>query len=234
MGIRPGAIESSRRPRPGRVLKPKLPGRFIDRPQGRLHGDESGTGEVQGGGCRRADRVIAPIALAQSRIRTMPGYDRWAEMAPQLNRALKSGAVSAVWAGDSRSFEYVLDARTWRFDIDTLTRTEVEPEAPRTAPCGQRSGGDGFGRPASFLPRGRGGDADVTSPDGRTTRLLARVQHVARANGRRGGKEARHPMAAKDARVRHGVGSYVYLEEFSVAQPVWWSPDGQKTRLDAL
>ena len=30
------------------------------------------------------------------------------------------------------------------------------------------------------------------------------------------------------ARIRNGVGSYVYLEEFSVSSPVWWSPDGRK------
>lgn len=169
--------------------------------------------------------AVAPLANAQSRIRTMPGYERWSEMVPKLNRAVKSGAITAAWAADSKSFEYALDGRTWRFDLATQARTEVEPRAfpiatQGAAPAAPNPGG-------VVLARGRGRDADVVSPDGRL-RAFSRDYNMWLVPARGGPEQQVTADGGKEARIRHGVGSYVYLEEFSVAQPVWWSPDGAK------
>ncbi|MEZ6031092.1 MAG: alpha/beta fold hydrolase [Hyphomonadaceae bacterium] len=168
--------------------------------------------------------VLTPAATGQSRIRNMPGYDRWAEMAPQISDALKSGSVNAEWAADSQSFDYTLDGKRWRFDV--RKRAVVEPP-PRTSPPSPGPAAAATPAGGLVLARGRGREADVLSPDGQT-RAISRDRNiwVVPADG---GEGSQLTTDGSDAsRIRHGVGSYVYLEEFSVSQPVWWSPDGSK------
>jgi dipeptidyl-peptidase-4 len=170
----------------------------------------------------------ASLADAQSRIRTMPGYERWAEMSPQIPRTVKSGAINALWAADSQSFEYVLEGKRWRFDLASLSRTEIEPRvtsiltpAPGAAPPAVAAA------TGPLLARGRGRDADVLSPDGKT-RAISRDHNIFLVASDTGAEQQITADGGTAARIRHGVGSYLYLEEFSVSQPVWWSPDGKK------
>jgi dipeptidyl-peptidase-4 len=79
----------------------------------------------------------------------------------------------------------------------------------------------------SPVAEGRGRDADVLSPDGKT-RAISRDRNIWLVPVD-GGPEVQLTMdGSESGRIRHGVGSYVYLEEFNVSQPVWWSPDGKK------
>jgi len=169
--------------------------------------------------------ALSPAAMAQSRIRDMPGYDRWADMAPRISGAVKQGSVNPEWSPDSKSFEYTLEGKRWRFDV--TTRSVVEP----TGGEGPSALSPAVSPPAAtgglVLARGRGREADVLSPDGRT-RAFSRDRNMWLVPAD-GGAEVQLTKDGSDAaRVRHGVGSYVYLEEFSVSQPVWWSPDGRK------
>lgn len=169
--------------------------------------------------------ALAPAASAQSRIRDMPGYDRWADMSPRITGAVKQGSVNAEWSPDSKSFEYTLDGKRWRFDV--TTRSVVEPPGG----AGPSGPGPAASPPAPssglVLARGRGKESDVISPDGQM-RAFSRGRNMWLAPAA-GGPEIQLTMDGSDAsRVRHGVGSYLYLEEFSVSQPVWWSPDGRK------
>ena len=172
--------------------------------------------------------LAAPYAAAQSRIRTMPGYAQWSEVSPQIFDAVKSGAIAPVWARDSLSFDYMIDGVRWRYDVATHKATpaqESSSEPPTAGPAAQPA--------APALPgglqlaRGRGKDADVLSPDG-TLRAFSRDQNMWLQP--QAGGEARQLTTdgGVSTRIRHGVGSYVYLEEFAVSQPVWWSPDGTK------
>ena len=168
--------------------------------------------------------MAAAPSFAQSRIKTMPGYEQWSKTASQIPRSVKMGSVNAAWAEDSSYFDYTLDGRRMRFDLATLKAGEAPAFDPsprenqRAAP--QLTGG-------VMLARGRGGDSNVLSPDGQN-RAFTRdfnlwVVPVA------GGKERQISTdGSKEARIRNGVGSYVYLEEFSVSSPVWWSPDGRR------
>jgi hypothetical protein len=47
---------------------------------------------------------LVPAGMAQSRLKEMPGYARWAEVAPQIPGSVTSAAISPVWSSDSRSF----------------------------------------------------------------------------------------------------------------------------------
>lgn len=169
---------------------------------------------------------LSTPALAQSRISAMPGYAQWAEVSGQINTSIKTGAIVPLWAKDSKSFDYEIAGVRWRYDLATgrtnrLSITEAEPAA--TGPAAQPApASSGF-----VLARGRGRDADVLSPDGKL-RAFSRDQNMWLAPVDGGQEKQLTSDGGVAARIRHGVGSYLYLEEFAVSQPVWWSPDGSK------
>jgi len=165
--------------------------------------------------------AAAPIAAAQSRIQTMPGYETWAKVSPFISGSVKTGAITAEWSEDSKSFDYMLDGKSWRFDVATLKAEAAPPkDAPEARAAPQLTGG-------VMLARGRGGDANVTSPDGQN-RAFSRDYNVWVAPVNGGNEKQISFDGSANARIRNGTGSYVYLEEFSVASPVWWSPDSRK------
>ena len=166
--------------------------------------------------------LAAPSALAQSRIQTMPGYDNWAKMSPQIPGSVKLGSINAAWAGDSRSFDYSLDGKRWRFDLAALKASEA-PAADTAADTRTPP----FSASGVVLARGRGAEANVTSPDGQN-RAFSRDYNVWIAPVAGGVEKQVSADGSAAARIRNGVGSYVYLEEFNVSSPVWWSPDGRK------
>ncbi|MDP3740598.1 MAG: DPP IV N-terminal domain-containing protein [Hyphomonadaceae bacterium] len=168
--------------------------------------------------------IAGPQAMAQSRIKTMPGYDTWAMVSPQIARSVKLGSITADWAEDSSYFEYSHDGRRWRFDMATLSKAEAPPKPTPDEPA------QAAGAPSTtglMLARGRGRDADVVSPD-KQNRAFSRDYNVWIVPAAGGTEKQISTDGSASARVRNGVGSYLYLEEFSVSQPVWWSPDGRK------
>ena len=170
--------------------------------------------------------AMATPAAAQSRIKTMPGYQQWAEVAPKIASAVKSGAITPQWAPDSRAFDYTVDGVRWRFDLATLKATRAPEDAGEPAPGGPAVQPAPAAPGTLVLARGRGREADVTAPDGKT-RAYSRGQNLYYVSA--DGIERQLTFDGGEAqRIRYGVGSYVYLEEFSVSQPVWWSPDGKQ------
>lgn len=180
------------------------------------------TGKSRIGALIAGALLLAPHAMAQSRLPGMPGHERWAEIAPQISQSVKSGAITATWAADSKSFEYTQDSRRV-FNLATMKSGPAPvaaPEPARATPAPQAAGG-------VVLARGRGRDADVVSPDG-SMRAISRDRNIWIVPVKGGAEKQITTDGSAASRIRHGVGSYVYLEEFSVSQPVWWSPDGKK------
>lgn len=171
--------------------------------------------------------AFAAPALAQSRIKTMPGYDDWARVVPQIGGAIKSGAITPVWAGDSRSFDYTLEGVRWRFDVATRTARPLGEEAAEPQSSGPAAQPSASAASGLVLARGRGREADVVSPDGKL-RAFSRDYNIWIAPTAGGAEKQISTDGGAQARIRNGVGSYVYLEEFAVSQPVWWSPDSSK------
>jgi hypothetical protein len=60
--------------------------------------------------------LLAPIS-AQDRLKSMPGYERYQKVAPQLNGAVLSGAVNGRWSADGRSFENDYDGKRYSYDL---------------------------------------------------------------------------------------------------------------------
>lgn len=166
----------------------------------------------------------AGLAQAQSRLKTMPGYEQWEKVGAKISGALKSGAIQARWDENSRRFEYTQGGELWTFDVARLTATSQGPaEMPRRMPAAAGPAHDS----GLVLARGRGGDADTRSPNG-LWRVVSRDMNVYLISVVDGTEKPLSTDGGPAARIRHGVGSYVYLEEFSVRSPVWWAPDSSK------
>ncbi len=171
--------------------------------------------------------AMAMPAAAQSRIKSMPGYDQWAEISPKIAGSVRSGAIAPTWAADSASFDYTLEGVRWRFDVATLKAGRVEDAPGEPALAGPAAQPAAAAPGGLVLARGRGREADVVAPDGKS-RAFSRDYNIWYAPGDGGAERQISFDGGAKQRIRHGVGSYVYLEEFSVSQPAWWSPDGAR------
>ena len=171
--------------------------------------------------------AMAMPAAAQSRIKSMPGYDQWAEISPKIAGSVRSGAIAPTWAADSASFDYTLEGVRWRFDVATFKAGRVEDAPGEPALAGPAAQPAAAAPGGLVLARGRGREADVVAPDGKS-RAFSRDYNILYAPGDGGAERQISFDGGAKQRIRHGVGSYVYLEEFSVSQPVWWSPDGAR------
>jgi dipeptidyl-peptidase-4 len=169
---------------------------------------------------RAAATVLACLTLltvplgAQDRLKGMPGYDRFTEMAPQMARSLVSGAVRPVWEEDGKSFQYTHAGTAYRFDVASAT-SSVDP-AP---PSGGRGGRGGRARGRQFV--------EAESPDGSYKAFYRdRNLFVSRADGTEE-RTITSDGSAED-RIKYGTASWVYGEELGQITAMWWSPDGSK------
>ncbi len=176
--------------------------------------------------------VAAATALpvqAQSRIEAMPGHANWKEMAPKLSGSIKTGSISPKWSENSNAFTYKLNGQTWRYDVRRGRNAPIEDGAatdPEADTEGDEAAAHASPRPL-VLARGRGADANKLSPDGQR-RVFSRDMNVYVSDADGANERALTNDGGVDQRIRNGVGSYVYLEEFGTEAPVWWSPDSRK------
>ncbi len=172
--------------------------------------------------------VAAPgAASAQSRIQQMPGFENWSEMAPRIASSVKSGRINPDWSANSRSFTYRRDGETWRYDVRRKRNAPLTQGVPATGRSTSKDDDDDRAGPPLVLARGRGADADKTSPDGKF-RAYTRDLNLYITPTTGGDEIAITTDGGAQTRIRNGVGSYVYLEEFGTRAPVWWSPDSRK------
>ena len=171
-------------------------------------------------------RSVLPVALgaalflasaleAQDRLRQMPEHARWAEMAPKLAGAVRSGAVQATWADDGRSFEYTLGGQRYRYDVSAKRATPVQGAA--ATPFGGRRGGPARGRQFT-----------EAWADDSSRRAIYRDRNLYIAD-RDGSNERQVTTDGSEAhRIKYGTASWVYGEELFQTTAMWWSPDGNK------
>lgn len=171
--------------------------------------------------------AAASPALAQSRIEAMPGYENWRTMAPKLPGSIKTGRISPEWADNSNAFTYSLNGQTWRYDIRRGRNAPIDEAAAEAPASDEDETSSPSTPPALVLARGRGADANKLSPDGKR-RAFSRDLNVFVSDADGGNERQLTTDGGAEQRIRNGVGSYVYLEEFGTRAPVWWSPDSSK------
>ena len=159
--------------------------------------------------------TLATIPLeAQDWLKSMPGYDRFVQMAPRIARSFVTGAIQPTWADDGKSFQYAHAGWAYRFDVMTGT-SSVDPAPPR----------DGSGRRGG---RARGRQLVVAeSPDGVFKAFHRdRNLYLSRADGT--DERALTTDGSAEDRIKYGTASWVYGEELDQITAMWWSPDASR------
>jgi dipeptidyl-peptidase-4 len=159
--------------------------------------------------------LVAVSLEAQDRLRQMPGYERYAAMAPKLTGAIKSGAIQPQWAEDGKSFDFTRDGKRWRFDI--ATRKVTEAPAPTAANPGRRAGGPARGRQAT---------ESYSADSARKAIYKDRNLFIADRDG--SNERQLTTDGSESGRIKYGTASWVYGEELGQTTAMWWSPDGSK------
>lgn len=159
--------------------------------------------------------LVVNAAGAQSRLPQMPGHEQYARMAPKLQGGFKSGAVTARWTDDGKSFEFVRDGKRLRFDVATRATTPVE--GPAAAPTGRRPAG---------IARGRQSTEAWTSDSSRKAVYRDRNLYIVDRNG--GNERQLTTDGSAAERIKYGTASWVYGEELNQTTAMWWSPDGSR------
>jgi len=151
-------------------------------------------------------------ALAQDRLKTMPGYEQYARMAPLIRSALgapqgfggRGGGGGITWATDGKSFEFDSAGKRLRFDIGTKKVTNAPPTTDNRlvdAVAARRRSG------ARTPIRVRGGAGRQPSRD------LQGPQHLGRRFHGAGAVQITTEAASR--RIKYGTASWVYARSRS-------------------
>jgi dipeptidyl-peptidase 4 len=172
------------------------------------------------GGAFLSVALIQITIDAQDRLKTMPGFDQYQKVAPQLNGAVRLGSISGTWSDDSRGFDYTFEGKRHRFDVATKAVTDLG--AADMAPGGRGRGGRG----GTGIERGRQA-ASADAPDGKLKAFYRdRNLWISDASG------ANEIAVTTDGnvkdRIKYGTASWVYGEELAQTSAFWWSPDSRK------
>ena len=165
--------------------------------------------------------TTSTVSQAQDRLKTMPGYDQFTKMqaAVQSGAPVKSGAITAVWSPDSKSFDYTFDGRRNRFDVASK---KVSPAADAPPGAGGRGGRGGGG---ASIERGRQAESAL-SPDSSLKALYRdRNMFVSATNG--SDEQRITSDGSLEKRIKYGTASWVYGEELSQTTAFWWAPNNK-------
>jgi dipeptidyl-peptidase-4 len=171
--------------------------------------------------CALVAGLVQAGALAQDRLKTMPGYAQYQKVSQQSASALRTGQLNATWSEDGSTFEYAHLGKRYRYDVAARAATEIgtAPEPPATAGRGGRGAQSG---PA----RGRQFDS-ATSPDGKL-KAFYRERNLWIGDVSGGNETAVTSDGSGKDRIKYGTASWVYGEELNQRTAMWWSPDGRK------
>jgi dipeptidyl-peptidase-4 len=169
-------------------------------------------------------------AAAQDRLRTMPGYERYQQMLPQIQSALGGGGGGLggrgfggggiAWSSDGKAVEFTQAGKRMRYDLTTRRTADVTPAA--TPPAG----GTGRGRGGAVPARGRQFESAIAPVGNRMAFHKDRNVWLSDTAGANAVQLTTDGSVT--SRIKYGTASWVYGEELSQRTAMWWSPDGSK------
>jgi dipeptidyl-peptidase-4 len=165
------------------------------------------------------------VANAQDRLKSMPGYDQFQRMAPQITQVAQSmsrgfGRPVATWSPDGKTVDFYNGGKQFRYDFATKKVGDV-PATPQEQAMGGRGRG-GVAQPE----RGRQ-FAAVIAPAG-NHRAIYRDRNVWIGDSTGANAVQITTDGSEKSRIKYGTASWVYGEELSQRTAMWWSPDGKK------
>jgi dipeptidyl-peptidase-4 len=162
---------------------------------------------------------------AQDRLRTMPGVEQYTRMQPLTQGAVVSGAVTATWAGDSRSFTYATGGKAFRFDVATLMPAETG-EAPAGGAGARGAGARGAGGRAGGqgAPPPAGQQAQTPPPAGQATPPAGQTPPAGR------GRQATPPVPGQTPPAAGRSGGMQQAQSEMTAGPISGCPSGAAAR----
>lgn len=163
--------------------------------------------------------ALAVPLQAQDRLKEMPGYAQYTEMASKLGQAMVSGNISPQWAEDGRSFEFSRGGKRWRYDLAARQAVVLE------GPDANDRGGFGRRRPGG-VARGRQA-TEAWTPDS-AMKAVYRDRNLFVSKGDGSGEKQLTTDGSESARIKYGTASWVYGEELNQTTAMWWNPDGTK------
>lgn len=159
--------------------------------------------------------LISSFLTAQDKLKKMPGYERYAELAPKILKSVKSGQITPSWSDDGMSFTYTYDGYTYSYDVKGRKSSKLG----KSTPPKRRTRGN---RPA----RGRQ-YASATSPSKEFVAFTKdRNMYIKDASS--GKSFAITEDGNSENQVKYGIATWVYGEELRQTTAMWWSPDSKK------
>lgn len=163
--------------------------------------------------------------LAQDRLKSMPGYEQYSRMAPQMASALGGGSPfggrggsSVTWAADGKSVEFMQSGKRLRYDLASKQTSDAPPAATQA--------GGGRGRGGGAPERGRQFEFAV-APMG-NHRAVHKDRNLWIGDSTGANLVQITTDGSAQARIKYGTASWVYGEELGQITAMWWSPDGKK------
>lgn len=165
--------------------------------------------------------LISVQSNGQQWITTMPGYEQYNKIAPQIRSSVKQGRITANWAEDGKTFEYNWDGKRYRFDVKKKQAEEIG-EATKEESMMERYRRRYAGRPQ----RGRQ-YAEETSPNEKL-KAVYRDGNVYISDKDGKAEYAVTTEGSVKKRFTFGTATWVYGEELDQLHAMWWSPDNTK------
>jgi dipeptidyl-peptidase-4 len=161
--------------------------------------------------------TLAGSAVAQDRLKSMPGYEQYQRVGREIGGSIHSGALAVTWQDDGTTFEYRVGDKHYRYDLARRQATEIEgADAASPRQFGRRGGPE----------RGRQFE-EALSPDGKL-RAFYRDRNLWLSDADGANEVALTTDGSVEARVKNGTASWVYGEELGQNTAFWWSPSGTK------
>jgi dipeptidyl-peptidase-4 len=167
-------------------------------------------------------------ATAQDRLKSMPGYERFAKMSKEIAGSVKLGALSVTWVDGGRAFEYQEDGKRWRCDIATRQLQEMPKPTNAAAAAPRRDDRDERSRRLRPERPERGRQyTNAPSPDGRW-RAFHQDCNLWLLETNHSNAVAITTDGSPSTRVKYATANWVYGEELYQTTAMWWSTNSRK------
>ncbi len=159
--------------------------------------------------------ISTNILVAQDKLKEMPDYERYQEIAPKIRNSVKSGALSITWNTTGNSFEYNKDGKRFQYTIKSGKAKEI---GIATQPDWSHY----WDRPQ----RGRQ-YASADSPNGKL-KAFTKDRNMYISDTARNDIIAITSDGNTKNQIKYGIATWVYGEELDQTTAMWWSPDSKK------